>query len=59
MSEIPKVCQSQGTEKALPVSLTDFCRAVEQHAIISITDAAGDILYVNQLFCDISGYTAA
>ena len=59
MSEIPKVCQSQGTEKALPVSLTDFCRAVEQHAIISITDAAGDILYVNQLFCDISGYSPA
>lgn len=37
--------------------LERFRFAVDQHAIVSMTDAQGRIIFANQQFCDISGYS--
>ena len=58
MSEL--VRQKEASQKELRAALTDLAHqkfALDQHAIVSITDVFGTITYANDKFCDISGYT--
>ncbi len=37
--------------------LTSIQQAIDKHALVSITDAKGNITFVNELFCQVSGYS--
>jgi PAS domain S-box-containing protein len=44
-------------DSANPNQLEDFKRALDHAAIVAITDVSGRITYVNDTFCEISGYS--
>ena len=57
MSEL--VRERQESQRDLQAALSDLAKqkfALDQHGIVSITNAQGDITYANDQFCEISGY---
>ncbi len=56
------VKQGEESKRDLQAALADLAHqkfALDQHAIVSATDLAGNILYANDKFCEISGYSRA
>jgi len=54
------VRQRVESERHLQAALAELANqkfALDQHGIVSITDVAGSIRYVNDKFCEISGYS--
>jgi len=47
----------QAEQKALYGELANQKAALDQHAIVSMTDLDGNIIYANDLFCAISGFS--
>ncbi len=60
VTEITDLSERQNAENALnaKVKELDFQKyALDEHAIVSITDVKGNITYANDKFCEISGYS--
>lgn len=58
MSEL--VREREDSQRDLQAALSDLAKqkfALDQHGIVSITNARGDITYANDKFCEISGFT--
>ncbi len=56
------VRQHEDGQRDLHAALTDLAYqkfALDQHAIVSITNLEGDIVYANDKLCEISGYSRA
>lgn len=51
------IIQDITTRKSAERRLADFKAAMDQHAIVAITDNRGRITYVNERFCQISKYS--
>ena len=54
---MPTEHHPQTDESANRNQLEDFKRALDHAAIVAITDVSGRITYVNDTFCEISGYS--
>ena len=56
------VTQNEESQRDLQAALTDLAYqkfALDQHAIVSITNRDGDLVYANDKLCEISGYARA
>ncbi|MDO8369718.1 MAG: EAL domain-containing protein [Candidatus Nitrotoga sp.] len=55
-SENALLCAKEDAEQ-ISAELFSYVQAIDQHAIVSITDPAGRIIQANDMFCELSGFS--
>ena len=57
LAQAKEIARQHEEKSRLAIELDSFLQAIGEHALVSVADPTGNIIQVNDKFCEVSGYT--